>query len=42
LNGFFLELGTRFMSPRPHLYPALEEEKPELIRDLKTVFDMLD
>lgn len=39
--GFFLELGTRFSSPRPHLYPALEAERPELIRDLKTVFDML-
>lgn len=40
--GFFLELGTRFMSPRPHLYPALEAERPELIRDLKAIFDMLE
>jgi len=40
--GFFLELGTRFMSPRPHLYPALEAERPELLRDLKTIFDMLE
>lgn len=39
--GFFLELGTRFMSPRPHLFPALEMERPELIRDLGTLFDML-
>ena len=39
--GMFLELGTRYMSPRPHLGPALEAEKPELIKDIETVFKMM-
>jgi len=39
--GMFLELGTRRMAPRPHLVPALEAEKPELIKDIETVFEMM-
>lgn len=39
--GLFVELGTRFMSPQPFLGPALEAEKPELIKDIETVFKMM-
>lgn len=31
----YVELGTRFMDAQPYMRPALEEQKPKFLRDLK-------
>jgi len=36
-----VELGTRHMSPQPFLQPAIEEQRAQLGRDIKTGFRIL-
>ena len=31
----YVELGTRFMKPQPYMRPALREQEPVFIRDMK-------
>ena len=34
-----VEFGTRFMSARPYLFPAFEQERPKLVNRLRTVLE---
>lgn len=40
LHGLFIELGTRYMAPRPFLIPAAEASGPEFTRLMGNVADL--
>jgi len=41
IYGLFVELGTRHMAAQPFLKPAIEEQRAQLGRDIKTGFRVL-